>query len=423
MRLPKLICGLAGLAMLMPVQAGAADLFTSAPKPESAQADARVAREQFVTINSSVLSAEIHNVADDAAASRVTRSQSLGGDVSLPLFSGKSVRLHRTGVEAGQDGGVIWTAAVEGGGNAVLVIENNTIAGFVDVAGHQYLIDPAGGGVHTIKELRMSAMPKDVHVKIPAAAARQAASAPLAETTTTTSYIYLLAAYTAKAKADLTAKGATVQQAVDRDIAVVNLGFSASGLPMRLRRAGIVAVSSTYSEDMTDGNQPLYDITNGTKANFPNIRSQRTALKADLVAMYVRRKAYSYCGVAWVNGPTPVPDYGFGVVDSYCVGTVTLAHELGHTMGLHHDRYVEPAAPASDYNYGFVSTAGNFRDIMSYSAKCRTTLGRDCPISTYYSKPAKKINGVVAGVPKGVSGAADASRWLNERRATVAKFR
>jgi hypothetical protein len=92
-------------------------------------------------------------------------------------------------------------------------------------------------------------------------------------------------------------------------------------------------------------------------------------------------------------------------------------------MGLHHDRYVEPAAPASSYNYGFVSTAGNFRDIMSYSTKCRTVLGRDCPISTYYSKPTKTINGVAAGVPKGVSGAADASRWLNEHRGVVAKFR
>ncbi len=423
MRLTELICGLAGLAMLMPVQAGAADLFTAAPKPESARADVRVAREQFVAINPSVLSAEIHNMADDATANRVARSQSLAGDVSLPLFSGKSVRLHRSGVEAGQDGGVIWTASVEGGGNAVLVVENNTVAGFLEVAGHQYLIDPAGGGLHTIRELRMSALPKDVHVKIPAAAARQAASAPLAEATTTTSYIFLLAAYTAKAKADITAKGATVQQIVDRDIAVVNLGFTASGLPMRLRRAGIVAVSSSYSEDTVDGNQPLYDITSGTKANFPTIRSQRTSLRADLVAMYVRRKAYTYCGVAWVNGPTPVPDYGFGVVDSHCAGTVTLAHELGHTMGLHHDRYVEPAAPASSYSYGFVSTAGNFRDIMSYSAKCRATLGRDCPIYTYYSKPTKTINGVAAGVPKGVSGAADASRWLLERATTIARFR
>ena len=115
--------------------------------------------------------------------------------------------------------------------------------------------------------------------------------------------------------------------------------------------------------------------------------------------------------------------YGFAAVDAACIGSVTLAHELGHAMGLHHDRYVEPQAGTSVYNYGFVSTGGGFRDIMSYPNKCYDRLSRDCTLKTYFSSPDKTYNGRRAGRPRGTKGAADATRWLKRKRETVAGFR
>jgi hypothetical protein len=229
--------------------------------------------------------------------------------------------------------------------------------------------------------------------------------------------VNVLVAYTARAKTYMTAGGATVAQIVDRDIAIVNRGMVNSAVPMVLKRVGLTAVSSTYNENLGgDAAQPLYDVSYGTNANFPAIRTARNTLKADLVALYIRQQPIHYCGVAWLNVPTPQAAWAFGAVDSYCYGTVTLAHELGHTMGLYHDRYVHPAAPASVYNYGYVSTAGNFRDIMSYSNKCYAVLGHDCPVSTYYSSPLKVINGKPAGIKQGVAGAEGPGGGLPLRR-------
>jgi hypothetical protein len=425
----KMLRGLSAVALVWMGLSGqvlAANLFNAAPAtPEETArlADPRAARQTLLSLDAAVLDDAIHNVADDEAADRATRALRRGGEVDLPLFAGKSVHLRRQGVEAGPDGGVIWSGTVDGGGGAILVVAQGTVAGFVESGGHHYLIDPAGGHRHVLRELKASAFPKDRHIARPdKPVAPKTPVAPAAPEATSVVYVDLLVAYTAAAKASMTSSGATVPQMVDRDIAIMNRGLAASSLPFRMRRVGMAGVSSTYNENTASPTQPLSDLTSSNVANFAAIRSKRNTVHADMVALYIRQNPINYCGVAWVNVP-PSASWAFGVVDAYCVGTVTLAHELGHAMGLNHDRYVEAPASAAYYNYGFVSTAGNFRDIMSYSDKCQAVLHRDCPVLTYYSKPEKTINGVRAGIPKGTSGAADASRWLREKAAIIAAFR
>ena len=76
-----------------------------------------------------------------------------------------------------------------------------------------------------------------------------------------------------------------------------------------------------------------------------------------------------YCGLAWVlGGGFGDADYGFSVINARCQGSLSLAHQLGHNMGLHHDRYVESKASTAVYNYGYVNIAGRFR------TACRTPM-------------------------------------------------
>ncbi len=111
--------------------------------------------------------------------------------------------------------------------------------------------------------------------------------------------------------------------------------------------------------------------------------------------------------------------YGFSAINANCQGTARLAHELGHNMGLHHDRYVEAAASSAYYNYGYVNLAGKFRTIMSYPNKC-SAYGVVCTWITYYSTPLKSYSGRAVGK---AAGTADAARLLRENRIGVAVFR
>lgn len=384
--------------------------------------DPTVAQQRLVTIDAGILASAIHDPANDQDSDRVGRSLRLPGAVEIDLFSGRSVALTRSGVSASPEGGVMWNATGPGSDYAAFSIVNGTIAGVIEAAGRTYLIDPAGPGQHVLKELNTAGFKRDIHVDRPRLRSNDP---PLAATIDprAATYVDVLFAYTARAKTELTSGGATVTQQFDRDLAIVNRGMVNSGVPIVLRRKGIRAISSTYSENTADPVKPLFDLTSGGNANFPSIRSARTTVRADLVAMYIKRTNIAYRGVAWLNEPNPSPDYAFAVVEASFAGSVTLAHELGHTMGLFHDRYVEDRASSSVYNYGFVSVAGNFRDIMSYSDKCYVQKGSDCPVMTYFSNPSKTFNARAAGIPKGMSGAADGARWLREKRGIIAGFR
>jgi hypothetical protein len=342
----------------------AASLLNPAAGPAEARkaGDTITLRQRLVSLDIDLLATQIHPANLDRSPERAANSRRLGGRVSVDLFDGLAVELQRSDVEAGEDGGVVWSADAPGQGYAILALAGNKLVGVIETAGRRFLIEPAGRGLHRLREVDVSAYPKDRHIERPDKA--EESLPPLRAVTI--AYFDLLVAYTAKAKATLISGGASLGQAIDLEIAIVNRGLKNSGVPARVRRAGTIAVSPAYDEDTpADPVQPLYDITFNSNANFAAIRARRTTVAADLVALYIDRTPTPYCGVAWVNYPVPAEAYGFGAVDADCWGSVTLAHELGHTMGLFHDRYVEPAAPASQHDFGYVSIPGNFRTIMS----------------------------------------------------------
>ena len=122
-------------------------------------------------------------------------------------------------------------------------------------------------------------------------------------------------------------------------------------------------------------------------------------------------------------------------------GGLVFAHELGHNMGLQHDRYAEPGTNwPFPYSFGYVNQRAfdedaprdaRWRTIMANDSQCLREAGFSCPRLPRFSNPNQRYpdaDGDPLGVPgdepsDAVDGPADAVRTLDETRHGIANFR
>jgi hypothetical protein len=168
---------------------------------------------------------------------------------------------------------------------------------------------------------------------------------------------------------------------------------------------------------------PLNDITQGNGV-FSGIAALRKQYGADLVHLIVYpTTTVSSCGggKGWLANPLS-PDYGYSVTYDHgnsaisCnLNDLAVAHELGHNMGLDHDRAHASYIDAG-YAYGY-AIIGKFADIMSFGYV-------NAPVLAKFSTP-NLICGpdsVPCGIAPGQPNAADAAQTLNDNREAVAAF-
>lgn len=127
-----------------------------------------------------------------------------------------------------------------------------------------------------------------------------------------------------------------------------------------------------------------------TSSTVAALRDQH---KADMVSLVVPKG--DICGLGFYNAP-PVSandaDWAFSVVKSSCaLGNYSFPHELGHNLGMQHDRITEGAASSAQCNYGSVfkvkyqmpwPMSFTYRSVMTYGSACD-----DCPRLGVYSNP------------------------------------
>lgn len=123
--------------------------------------------------------------------------------------------------------------------------------------------------------------------------------------------------------------------------------------------------NNTASEEKDNLGLDLSDIEQG---GIPSVYHRRACSKADTVSIWIKGcDGCQYCGLSNLNdpiGPTS-RDNAFQVVRWNCAMSVgSFAHELGHTMGAHHDRGAsdtDAVGTNSGHNFGHLNTKTSYR--------------------------------------------------------------
>ena len=262
------------------------------------------------------------------------------------------------------------------------------------------------------------------------------------------SVVDVLVVYTPKAQENAGGE-APMRAGVDLAVAYANDAHERSGSEVRLNLVGAERVDYVEDEEALGGDaaheaRDVERLVNPSDGFMDGVHERRNALGADLVTLFTG--VGNRGGIARQSSPysvVVVPPHGFGSRTSY-----VFTHELGHNMGLSHDRYqVFGYGGEGDlpFSYGYVNKLafepGADQDrcwvtLMAYYDRCF-----DYGIGTwqvpYFSTPDRRYpddgtypdgEGPPLGVPKesddlGADGPADAVRALNLALPRVANLR
>jgi len=168
----------------------------------------------------------------------------------------------------------------------------------------------------------------------------------------------------------------------------------------------------TYSESSFSGS--LNDLRNGV---LSGTEDKREEYGADFVALIIHDS--QYCGIAYLG---PRVDLMYSVTAWNCAtGYFSFGHEIGHNMGLNHDKGTSNACNNPAYNYGYRDPDARFRSILAYSCRsgqCDNNAGNgSCTRVQRFSNPNSGYNGSPIG-----TATSDNARQINDVRVQVAKY-
>jgi hypothetical protein len=351
----------------------------------------------------------------------------IGSEVKLPFRDGKFIMLKRTDSVHRDDGSISWQGEVEETGEpAVLMLWGNALlTGYFAYKGTIFAVENVGGGVQAVKELgRESKLPD--HPDPNGQPQRDAITPPDGNTEARPEPAGpAVPPYPDKERKALEARNLTIDvmllytpnvaKRYVRDpedmlalaIDETNQIFRNSGLGnIRLR----LVHTQEINYDAGEGDQfnHLYTMVDGV-GPFKNVRKLREEFHADIVGLIIDNP--TGCGLSTRIGPES--DEAFFVVHHACATiTMSIAHEIGHLLGVRHDRLVDEIDSPFSYGHGYVNGT-KWRDVMSYNKACG-----GCPRIPYFSNPRITYKGEPTGTP-----ATDAARVILERAERVSKFR
>ena len=319
-------------------------------------------------------------------------------------------------------------------GTMTMVVNGDIVVGAVRTPQTIYTITTTDTGSYVIRKIDESSLPPLAHpLEAPSESGEGSQqSLDVSITVDDGSLIDVMVLYTPAAKI-LMGGRAGIEALIDLYVAQTNQAYANSGAFQRIR---LVSREEADYIEAGEAHIDLERLKDDSDGYMDHIHALRETYAADLVHLiFARTEDYTFAGIANFEGP-------FGTAMAAPWGGLTFAHELGHNMGLLHDRYQaarETEEPIEEWHYGYVNQrafesgapeSARWRTIMSYARQCTDILGDEayCPRLAYFSSPRLTYNGDAMGVSadnpsSGVDGPADAVRTLNERRGVTANFR
>ena len=220
---------------------------------------------------------------------------------------------------------------------------------------------------------------------------------------------------------------AEIAAVVDLMVAEANQAFEASGVDLRL---ALVETSEAAYAETGDSLVDLRRLAHPSDGYLDEAYALRDRVGADLVHLILDH-ADETCGRAYLPG-------AFGLTIHGCGGR-TFAHELGHNMGLRHDRYQvhhNEGGARPHPAYGYANPRGSeagalwsnrWRTVMAYNTRCAEVHAL-CGRLLRFSNPRQAWNGEPLGAAYrsgewDVAGGADAAAVLAATGPGVAAWR
>src|SRR5262245_1289859 len=196
--------------------------------------------------------------------------------------------------------------------------------------------------------------------------------------------------WTPAARSWLDSQGRSILSEVQMIIALMSSAMT--GRSFRVSPNLVWAQEIAHTEMAPELEPDLKALTSGAIAGVHDFRDRK---RADLVMLIGHWPKAKECGLAWVNDKglsADVSAYGYSASnvdvdgDYYCDFPLTPVHEVGHNLGLRHDRANNNHSPATSYNFGFVDLTARIRTIMAYDSQC-TNKGFSCKQVERFSTP------------------------------------
>lgn len=368
-------------------------------------------------------------------------SFNLKSDLQIPLPDGREItaRFDRAYPYSNKSESYVYRIDNDPKAELVLSKYDNTVAGmYSSGSGEKVMFHQTSADIFALSSVSNSKLisqdSKDDYIlDIPAGTLAKANSNVCLDTTPVcaATTIDVMVVFTTGAK---TAWGGVSQSNAFIATAVTNFNTA-------LTNSGVsnVTINLVYSGEIayTESGNISTDLTRFRTNNdsyMDNIHTLRTTYAADICSL-ITSTPTNTCGLGYVNtNPTNYTGTaGFSVSLYNCaVSNYSLAHEMGHNMGLRHDWYVDTSTTPCSHHHGYTNrtaitlgtssvSSQRWRTIMAYNDECAAT-GFNCTRINRWANPSVNYNSEPTGIAIGNTNPANEAFAFSRFACAVSQF-